>query len=145
VGLHEDRLTDHALSLVPREKGGLVEFEVLDRFREKVGRVELAKEPRNGLLRIEFAGLNPEYQGKGIAPVIYSKIDGWARERHGLRLASDYSRKPQAERLWAGMAARGLARLVDDPKVGGRYYVMESARATGGPWTAGLRLIGGMR
>lgn len=139
--MNEDAVQDNSLSLKFKRMGDMVEVGVLAaRSNTQIGSVQLFRDDADRLMRIETSYLEPAYQHRGIGRALYSRIDSWARENYGYRLASDIKLSEPAKKLWQGLQSQGMATL-QKGKNGGEFYAMResvwpyvSYTALKGPW-----------
>lgn len=125
--IREDALSDNALTVRIRRAGGVFEASIYAvRSETKVGSVELAKDDSSRLFRVERSYVEPAYQRRGVGRAAYEKIDAWARDNYGYRLASDLSLSEPARKLWQGFQAQGKATLVGPNNAS--FYVMEMGK-----------------
>lgn len=112
------------------EDDGRREVELkLEKGSARAGHLRMVRD-RNGDFRLQHVELEDEsLKGKGVGLAMYQSMAKYLKEKHGAKLYSDYSRSPQADRVWQGLTRAGLARPVREPGAPEdyvSYYVMDS-------------------
>ncbi len=122
----------HKLTSRIEESGAEVQLH-LDGPDGQAGRL-LMRRGKDGEFRLSHVEVGSEaLQGKGVGSAMYREMADYLEKKHGAKLLSDYSRSPQAERVWERFAKEGKARGVwekgDDLAGPPGYYVMEATPA----------------
>jgi hypothetical protein len=112
----------------------------------QVGRLKMVRQS-DGQFRLSHVRVDKEVlQGKGLGTAMYREMADYLDQKYGAELVSDFSRSPQAEKLWERLVKKGEARGVVDtadpyyrPGDPPSYYVMN--RPSKAPAPTGLRAV----
>lgn len=119
----------HKLTSRIEEAGNEVELHLDDAGGGQVGRLLMRRE-KGGEFRLSHVTLDGTgLKGKGVGTAMYREMAEYLERKHGAKLLSDFSRSPEADKLWERLVKEGEARPVwekRDPIDGPpSYYVME--------------------
>lgn len=107
-GINEDAIDDNGVEMQISPSGRNLFKAKLSYKGVKIGFVEVRKDEKNKLMRVEQTIVENDWQRKGIGMAMYVRMGDWAKKM-GFKLASDLIRSAQAEALWKKLEVNGLA------------------------------------